>query len=370
MNSEDPKKFETNTNQTEQSLEAEPAEVEDLDSTEENIEREVTSEELAKAEDIVLDTLELGPNETLDDFKEKLFDAVKKLPRYQEIIQEIEGVETDDLAHEIFNNLKREADTEEYPEDAPKDGVLVKSMREGKLECAGRSLLASTLLREKGIEHSVVTAPGHSFVLIEKSPDTLVYFDANNNLYFTFPKEALQGYKGADNTAECKLADYTPRETDELDGVNTVFRNFVVSPSEEGVGRQYLGNVKAALSGNEEFKTTQVEKDPDLEFAVDEIENNIYGESPVLEDFYSRVDGLVDIEEAKTVDDKNVLTEIMQTNPNREDFIPAFINIFSCQKQERVPYLKGLSDEAKAEYAGKVWDKFSDKGLDQTISGR
>jgi len=68
-------------------------------------------------------------------------------------------------------------------------------MKQGHLECAGRTLVASTFLQEHDINHAVVSAPGHALIIIEQSPDTLVYFDANNNLFFTFPKSALQGMR-------------------------------------------------------------------------------------------------------------------------------------------------------------------------------
>ena len=197
--------------------------------------KEVSAEERGEVEKIILETLGFDPNESLGNFNEQLEKATKSLPRYQQIQKDLEEVEQQDLPYELFKVLKRDSDEEQFNSNAPKDGVLVRSMKEGRLECSGRTLIASTFLQEHGIDHVVVTAPGHAFLILERSPDTLTYFDSNNNLYFEFPKTALEGFQGMEVSSECKLGEYTPRETDLSDGINTVFSHFIVMPAQEGI---------------------------------------------------------------------------------------------------------------------------------------
>src|SRR3989338_2270549 len=125
--------------------------------------KEISPEKRKQAERTVLDTLEIDSTENLDNFDEKLKKATKSLPRYQQIEQKLEGIERQNLPHELFKVLKRESDEEQTDPNVPKDGVLIKSMKQGKLECAGRTLIASTFLQEHGIDHVAVSAPGHAF---------------------------------------------------------------------------------------------------------------------------------------------------------------------------------------------------------------
>jgi len=253
------------------------------------VQKEISPEKRKKAEKTVLDTLEIGSTENLDNFDEKLKKATKSLPRYQQIEKKLKGIERQNLPYELFKVLKRDSDEEQVDPSAPKDGVLIKSMRQGRLECAGRTLVASTFFQEHGIGHVAVSAPGHAFLIIEQSQDTLAYFDANQNLFFTFPRSALDGYKGTETSTECKLKEYTPRAADFADGVTTTFSHFVAMPAKEAIGRQYLGNVAAALKGNKEFGTTGIAVDQEASKAAHQIESEIYGGNKVLESFYERV---------------------------------------------------------------------------------
>ena len=194
------------------------------------VQKEISPEKRKQAESTVLDTLEIDSTENLDNFDEKLKIATKSLPRYQQIEKKLEERESQNLPHELFKLLKKNSDEKQGDPNSPKDGVLISSMRKGQLECAGRTLIASTFLQEHGIDHVAVSAPGHAFIIIEQSQDTLAYFDANNNLFFTFPRTALEGYQGAETSTECRLKEYTPREVDFADGVNATFSHFVAMP--------------------------------------------------------------------------------------------------------------------------------------------
>jgi hypothetical protein len=329
--------------------------------------KEISPEKRERAESIVLDTLEIGSTENLNNFDEKLKKATKSLPRYQQIEKKLEGVDRQNLPHELFKVLKRDSDQEQINPNAPKDGVLVKSMRQGRLECAGRTLIASTFLQEHGIDHVPVSAPGHAFLVIEQSPDTLSYFDANNNLYFTFPKSALEGYQDTKTSAECRLKEYTPREADFSDGVNTAFSNFVAMPAREAIGRQYLGNVAAALNGNKEFETTGIAVDHEACETTHQFETEIYGGNKVLESFYDRVEGLLEQEKMQTADNKKVISEILKTHPTHDDFIAFFTLALNGNIGNRIPYIKNASTEQKRVYSEKVWDFLQKRNINEII---
>ncbi len=334
------------------------------------VQKEISPEKMTQAEQTVLDTLEIDATENLDNFDEKLKKATKSLPRYQQIEKKLEGIEQQNLPHELFKLLKRDSDEKQVDSNAPKDGVLISSMRKGRLECAGRTLIASTFLQEHGIDHVAVSAPGHAFLVIEQSQDTLVYFDANNNLFFTFPRAALHGYKGTETSAECRLKEYTPRGADFADGVNTTFSHFVAMPAKEAIGRQYLGNIAAALNGNKEFDTTGIAVDQEASEATHQIEAKIYGENKVLESFYDRVEGLLEQEEMQTADDKKVIGEILKTHPTHDDFVAFFTMVLNGNIGNRILYIKNATPEQKKDYAEKVWDFLQKRNIDETIRGR
>ena len=329
------------------------------------VEQEVTPEQVEEANKVVLESLGISEEIKLDDFEGTLIEATKALPRYQEIEQRLEGVEEQDLPYELFKLLQSKADTEELDPDAPQDGVLIKSMQSGHLECAGRTLIASTYLQSHNIEHTTIQAPGHTFLIIEQAGDTLVYFDANDNLYFTFPKQALEGYQDIKTMAECKIQEYTPRESDFLDGTSTVFDHFVVMPAQEGRGRVYLGNVAAALNGNEEFTTSGIEKNKDLIPAVNEIEASIYGENAVLNSFRDRMEELKHIEEEKNENDKALRSKFIQQSPNptEEQFINHFLYNLDNYNYlgKRIPFIKNAKDEQKVAFAQKLGESVKEK---------
>ena len=329
------------------------------------VEQEVTPEQVEEANKVVLESLGISEEIKLDDFEGTLIEATKALPRYQEIEQRLEGVEEQDLPYELFKLLQSKADTEELDPDAPQDGVLIKSMQSGHLECAGRTLIASTYLQSHNIEHTTIQAPGHTFLIIEQAGDTLVYFDANDNLYFTFPKQALEGYQDIKTMAECKIQEYTPRESDFLDGTSTVFDHFVVMPAQEGRGRVYLGNVAAALNGNEEFTTSGIEKNKDLIPAVNEIEASIYGENAVLNSFRDRMEELKHIEEEKNENDRSFISKFIQQfpNPTEEQFINHFLYNLDNYNYlgKRIPFIKNAKDEQKVAFAQKLWESVKEK---------
>jgi hypothetical protein len=333
---------------------------------ENNLEPEVTPEKMEEANKVILESLGINEETKLDDFEGTLIEATKALPRYQEIEQRLEGVEVQDLPYELFKLLQSNADTEKLDPDTPQDGVLIKSMQSGHLECAGRTLIASTYLQSRNIEHTTIQAPGHTFLIIEQAGDTLIYFDANDNLYFTFPKQALEGYQDINTLAECKIQEYTPRESDFLDGTNTVFDHFVAIPAQEGRGRVYLGNVAAALNGNKEFKTSRIAENKGLILVLNEIEASIYRENAVLNSFRDRMEELKHIEEEKNENDRSFISKFFNEhpdNPTEEQFINYFLDNLENYNYlgKRIPFIKNSKDEQKVEFAKKLWESVKEK---------
>jgi hypothetical protein len=330
---------------------------EDVKKTEQHVvEKEVSPEKTKEAEKIILGTLDVESSGDLGDFNEKLKETTKTLPRYQQTEEALKEIEPEDLPHELFKLLKKDSDEVINNQDVPIDGVLIKSMKQGGLECAGRTLIASTFLQEHNIDHAVVSAPGHSLLIIEKTPDTLAYFDANNNLYFTFPKSALLGYTDTKTLAECKLNEYIPRETDTVDGIGTVFSKFLINVATEGVGRQYLGNVAAALNGNEEFEKSGIKKDLESRDAINEIETRIYGQNDVLDNFRSKEGDLIEAEDEQTKSDKRFFAEALKNYPTHDEFVSFFPIVLDGNIGDRVPYIKNATMEQKKAYAAKVWN--------------
>jgi hypothetical protein len=331
------------------------------------VEQEVTPEKMEEANKVILESLGISEKIQLDDFEGTLIEATKALPRYQEIEQRLEGVEVQDLPYELFKLLQSKADTEELDPEAPQDGVLIKSMQSGHLECAGRTLIASTYLQSRNIEHTTIQVPGHTFLIIEQVADTLIYFDANNNnLYFTFPKQALEGYQDINTMAECRIQEYTPRESDFLDGTNTVFDHFIVMPAQEGRGRVYLGNLAAALNGNEEFKTSSIAENKGLIPVVNEIEASIYGENAVLNSFRDRMEELKHIEEEKNENDRSFISKFFNQysdNPTEEQFINYFLDNLDNYNYlgKRMPFIKNAPYEQKIAFAQKLWESVKEK---------
>lgn len=328
-------------------------------------EKEISLEARERAEKIILDTLGLKPEDGLNNFDEQLEGATKALPRYQEIEKEMRAASKDELPYELFKTLKADSDKIENSESIPKDGVLIKSMKEGHLECAGRTLIASTFLQEHEINHNVVSAPGHAFLIIEKSSDTFAYFDANNNLFFTFPRTALVGYKGLDESAQCHLKEYIPRKTDFYDGLSTIFPDFVTMPAREGVGRQYLGNVAAALNGNKEFAEGYIAADKEACGAVHQIEEENYGRNRILEKYYSRVEDLIEKHRMQMDDDRKVITEIIKSYPKHDEFVSFFAEALEGNIGARIPYINNASKEQKIAFAEEAWEYFKNNNYEK-----
>ncbi|TAN58398.1 hypothetical protein EPN15_01140 [Patescibacteria group bacterium] len=334
--------------------------------------KDVSPEAKKKAVKVILETLDLDPAVAdLENFQELLKKAVESLPRYKELEEKLENVSPENLSYELFKTIQRSADihlTEERKEYLPKDGVLIKSIKQGSpLMCAGRILISSTFLQNRGIEHNVVSTfegdendvTGHSVMLLNIDKDVLAYFDPANDLYFTFPKTALRGYEGLAKTSDCYLEEYAGTAGNNIDGINSINRRFISMPADKGIGRQYLNNVSAALGGNKEFASSDIERDSEAKDAVDRLKNDFVGHDPILEKFHEQAEDLIKQFKEKQVLKKLAVLRILNENlDNKDGFILSLAENFTTNNDltETYPYLKNAPENIRRQAAEKIWD--------------
>ncbi len=343
-------------------------------------EKKISSESIRRAEIAIFQTFGKSHDPNLENFDTEMIEAVKQLPKYKQIEKKLEGTTKEDLPHQLFRELKKDSDQENVTPNAPSDGVLISSMMHGHIECAGRSLIASVYLEEHGVDHVVVSAPGHSFVIIEQSSDTLAYFDANNNLYFTFPKTALAGYGGKEKSSECTLKEYIPRDFDVFDGIQSPYSHFVTRELKEGRGGQYLGNVANALQGGDEFKNSNLNKDEEASEAINQLKTKIYGENAVYDNFEERyeikdasgniVGGLLIEEEEKLNEIIQSYSEIVRNFPEKASFIENFVSILDGPIGNKFQYIQNAPMEEKRKFAETAWEYLENKKVEDSIKGR
>lgn len=336
-------------------------------------EKEISPEAIKDASRVIFETLEIDPDSEIDYFQNKLLESIKTHPRYRELQEKIKNVPPENLIYELFKNIKEAADSDSETEKAknlsgknlPDDGVLIKSMRQGKIRCSGRSMIASTFLSEHGIKNSIAGAPFgdtlHSFMIIETDKDSLAYFDAENNLYFSFPKEALTGYKDANTSSISKIKEYTPRDKDVTDGIGMACKNFYTIPSKEGISRQYLSNIKSALkeldTGEEDmFVTSGIARNPETAEAAEKIEHDLLGENSTLKKFYQQdIEALIKKSELEKQSYQKTIYDLFN-NSSKEKFIYLASEALMSNLGEGFPYLKNAPKEKRVEAAEKAWE--------------
>ncbi len=316
-----------------------------------------------RAEKIILETLGGDPGAGLDDFPGKLGGAIKSLPRYQELETSLAEVPNNHLVYDLFKAIKKSADksliNENESQNLPVDGVLIKSMRRGNLECAGRVGIASTFLSERGIEHFVASGVGHAFIVAEVGPETLAYFDANDELYFTFPKSALSGYSESGESAICKIVEYIPDGKGLIDGVGAVQEEFIIIPPAKGVARQYLNNVAAALGGGKEFEKSGIPADDEAKMAIREITGEILGADKVWDEFHdsTKFSWLTKSYESHLRVMQEEMKAMIEAHPDKDGFVAAVESYLKDSKaKELFVYLSNASEEIKRKSAEKIYE--------------
>lgn len=325
-------------------------------------ENEITPEARRRSWEFIMNDINASPDSRQEDFS-VLFDAaIKKLPRYRELVDRLGDVPSELLGYEVFKLLRKSSDPADVPQGRG-DGVLIFSMKTGRLECAGRVAIAAAYLRERQIPHAVLGAPGHSLLLVGQDSTTLAYVDPNNDLYFSFPREALRGFKDFETPAKIVLQSFTPRPQDIVDGRATVFTELLVMSSHEGVGRQYLGNVRAALDGSPEFTDSSITVDREASEAVAECIDEYYGRNAVIEDFINHTKSGKVIEQEKRQKLRRKVKALYRGFPSRNEFDTAFAAASGGSDGELLPYLQHAREDQKKEFGGIMWDTLQDPRL-------
>ena len=229
-------------------------------------------------------------------------------------------------------------------------------MRYGVLDCAGRTSVSSIIMQDLGIKHVVGWAPYHAIIIIETNSTTMTYFDANNDVYFSFPKAALEGYSSSMDVTECKIKEFHPRNEDVFDGINRTWRHFVTMPPTEGISRQYLRNVSAALSGNKEFAKSNIETDVDASNGIPPIEKELFGSNSVLESFLDRTDQFSEQDNVNQRTIRSVVTSVLKEAPTEALFVKTFADAVPDKLGEIMPYVQHASIKSRIEFAQRMWN--------------
>lgn len=286
------------------------------------------------------------PVSKLEEFPEQLNEEIENLDRYKDIFEQVKELPKEELPLAIFHLIKRTADVNANEQKG--NGVLIDSMKAGNLECAGRTMIVSRLFENLNVDHRIAKPYGHSMILFEQDEDTVVYFDANNNLYFTFPRSALKGYTGDENLQECWLEDYQPREKDTYHGGNSVMRHMMVMNPHDGILQAYLNNAGAALNGNKEFKEDEVKVDKASAEAMHEVKAVLLGGNQIPDEFY--VEGEKEFkaseEEKKFI--KQQAMQMYNDSTSKEEFAKQLLTLNKLW--ESFPYMHSENDRTNKAY--------------------
>jgi hypothetical protein len=331
------------------------------------IEEPISLEAIASARTALQRTLEGADTSQLTS---ALRESVKTLPQYKLLEQRLSSVSVQTLPEALFQTL-REIRSQPLTKASPVDGVLLSSMRQGSLCCAGRVLLASTFLREKGVAHSIISTiageGGHSVLLIELDATTSAYCDAENGLYFSFPTKALERREGNDIVSLCHLNDFIPDEKAVCHGLSGVSRTFMRMDADAGVTYQYLSNVQAALSGNSEFAQSDILPDVAAAKAMTMLQREYAGNNTSLiekfnEELYER--GITRQME-KSAEMRQLVQDAYETSErNEEQFCMLLEKMFASHQvlTSLFPYLQHASIEQRRGAAKQMWQFIQAQG--------
>lgn len=289
----------------------------------------------------------------IESFPDHLFYAIEQLDRYKDIFDQVKELPKNKLPLAVFHLIQKSADT--HPDVVQGNGVLINSMQAGNLECAGRTMIASRLFTNLGFEHMNAKPYGHSMIIFEQDEDTLVYFDANNDLYFSFPKSALKEYQATSALEECWLEEYTPREKDFYEGKNSVMRHMMVMPPDAGILQAYVNNAGAALNGNAEFINDDIKEDKQAADAMHAVEDLLLREQKIPDQFYQEGEKEKEREDEEKKLLRNQATELYHASSSREDFSLKLLALKDLWAS--FPYLG--TDEDKLKRADLWYDQLS-----------
>lgn len=296
--------------------------------------------------------------------------STKTLPQYQQLKEPLANVSKQALPEALFEELKG-MQSKPTAEESSEDGVLISSMKQGSLCCAGRVLLASTFLQEKGISHSIISTVagegGHSVILIEVDDGTSAYCDAENGLYFTFPTDALEQREGNNTVSMNYLKDFTPRSTDVYHGLGSISRTFMKMDEDTGITYQYLGNVQAALSGNKEFEKSGILVDELAAKGIAVLQREHVGTNIDLierfgEELYEKG---IPRQIERDGEMRQLVKDVYDASNGKEEQFCTFMERMFVSHQvinSLFPYLQHASEEQRRLAAMKMWQMMQSRG--------
>lgn len=127
-------------------------------------------------------------------------------------------------------------------------GVLPRIMNAtNELNCAGRSLVGSAVLKELGIQHFVCSPDQHSILLIETT-EGYTYFDPQQGLLVEgIPKDAI--HFNADELGKGTVGkiDVSRCPTATIQGLGYLHKSFLIFRPESGITEQSMSNTRTAI---------------------------------------------------------------------------------------------------------------------------
>jgi hypothetical protein len=300
-----------------------------------------------------------------DDFKlEKVPEILKSqyrnLPITQSILKVLTNQEREvtEISHKLFDLLRKSSDKSSVgKERAGTNGVLIPSISEGYLECAGRVGIASTVLRELSINHFITGAPGHTFLIIEKRGGRWIYADYNQETYFLFTDNALSQIEDYDKSVEISLEIQKP-STYYLN-YGTPYTHFYALSPESAMLFSFYSNL-SALSVDPEYVGFTVKNVEKVRSRLRELK---YTQTSDLGEEYFEFDQKspdMDKEiERWNLRSKKKVKEFLQES--EIEFIEGLSNEIQKSEPYRLMYIDPTNRGDVEKYAKSVYENFSEE---------
>lgn len=138
-----------------------------------------------------------------------------------------------------------------------------------QLNCAGRSLIGSSALKELGIEHYICSPDQHS-ILLAKTERGYCYCDPQQGLLVEgIPFDAIQFDRDAVSRGTVATIDVKKCPTATVQGLGYMHKSFLIFSPAAGISEQGMSNTRTAIQQqwikfddqDEELEKISVEKD-------------------------------------------------------------------------------------------------------------
>ncbi|MBM3231631.1 hypothetical protein FJZ28_04905 [Candidatus Peregrinibacteria bacterium] len=189
------------------------------------------------------------------DFTESIFNQLQSIPDKKVQVRMLFALlsSPESVTEEDLKNLGTPMNVEaksRYTTHEEGEGVLPGIMTGSKqLNCAGRTLIVSAVLKKLGIAHLIASPDGHSLVIVQNDDGTNTYFDAQQGLLFDFPAEALR-IEGDMNSGAVANLDVHEADSPDCHSLGMVHKSFLVFNSEAGIVQQNLQNTIVAIEND------------------------------------------------------------------------------------------------------------------------